>query len=154
MRVWPGVMADFANATLLVVGDGEQRSELQKLVTSNIELRAAVDDLSDYYRAANVFVLPSRTEGMSNALLEAMATGCVCVATEVGAAPDLIKHRVNGLLCAVNDAQALSSCLTEALSSDSNWGDSARQTVLDDYSLHGVADQLISLYREVCFVSD
>ena len=150
LRVWPRVRAEFEDAKLLIVGDGEQHDELQQLVTDNVELRASVDDLSDLYRAASVFVLPSKTEGMSNALLEAMASGCVCVASEVGAAPDLIRHRVNGFLSAVNDADALTDCLNEALSSDGRQlGQNARETIQSSYSLHRVADQLVSLYKSV-----
>ena len=69
-------------------------------------------EIEKYYRAANVFVLPSRREGLPNALLEAMATGLPCVASKLQGVTDVvIDHGINGLLVPPGDVAALEEAL-------------------------------------------
>lgn len=64
-------------------------------------------DLAVLFRACDVFVLPSYNEGMANALLEAMATGLACIATEVGGHNEVVEHGKNGILVAPRSTAAL-----------------------------------------------
>lgn len=106
------------------------------------------------YRAADVFVLPSHVEGMSNALLEAMASGLPVVATRVGAAPEMVEDGVDGLLVPPGDQDALASAL-ERLLADSGlrhaMGGKARDSVQNRYSLPAVVDQIEARYAVITY---
>ncbi len=90
-----------ANAVFEVAGDGEQRPELEQLhrelnLGDRFVLRSSIADVPGFLRGCDVAILPSRSEGMSNALLEYMAAGRAIVATDVGANAKLIRHRREG----------------------------------------------------------
>jgi glycosyltransferase involved in cell wall biosynthesis len=108
--------------TFRVAGEGEQRGELEAAVRAaglagRFELPGATDDVPGFLAGVDVAVLPSRAEGMSNALLEYMAACRPVVASAVGATPDLIVHGESGLLVPPGDevelARALARLLTE-----------------------------------------
>lgn len=82
------------------------------------------EDLAAWYRAADLFVLPSLWEGCSNALLEAMATGVACIATDVGGNGELIEHDQTGVLVPAADAAALAGAMTGLI------GDATRRNCL------------------------
>lgn len=104
------------------------------------------------YRAADVFVLPSHVEGMSNALLEAMACGLPAVATSVGAAPEMVEDGVDGFLVPPGDPDALAGAI-ERLLADSNLrrsvGGKARDSSLSRYALSAVVDQIEARYAAI-----
>lgn len=96
-------LRDAARLRLLLCGDGPSNASLRALARDlGIEDRVVFtgfrDDVPDVLTAIDVFVLPSVTEGMSNAILEAMASGLPCVATRVGGNGELVSHGLNGLL--------------------------------------------------------
>lgn len=108
------VIAQGIGLKLVLAGEGPDREELERLVrrqgTSPHVIFAGVQhDLSGYYRQAIMFVLPSRFEGMPNALLEAMAYGCPVVVTpDFRAAGEIVTHGHNGLIALHADPAALS----------------------------------------------
>ena len=103
-----------------------------------------------WFAASDVFVLPSLAEGLSNALLEAMAMGLRCVATEVGAAPDLLGDGL-GRLVPVGDADALCSALISALAAapDAALSQNIRARIERDYSIDATARKLAEAYRKL-----
>ncbi|MBI4776231.1 MAG: glycosyltransferase [Deltaproteobacteria bacterium] len=98
---------------LIMAGDGPLRSEVEtwagRTAPGRVHLLGGVahESMPTVYRAANVFILPSRNEGLPNALLEAMASGLPCVASPVGDIPRVIRHGGNGLLMGSQDASEL-----------------------------------------------
>lgn len=102
---------------LLLAGDGPERSKLQALVGAlgtedSVTFAGAQKDLSSYYKNATVFVLPSRYEGMPNALLEAMAYGCAVIATpSFGAVSEIIENGQSGLIADKSESGALAESL-------------------------------------------
>lgn len=95
---------------LLVCGSGEEEKSLRKLVSeNNLEHRVvfagsvAHDRLPLHLQLARVFVRPSRSEGLGNSFLEAMAVGLPVVGTPVGGIPDFLTDRVTGLFCRPDD---------------------------------------------------
>lgn len=102
---------------LVVVGDGEQRKQMERAVRSR-NLHDAVrflgwrDDLAAIYSALDVFVISSLNEGTPVSLIEAMAAGVPVVATAVGGVPDVVRDEVTGLLCPAGDPTALACAMT------------------------------------------
>ena len=98
------VSADFADQALLVlVGDGPLREPAIELLAANNLLDKAWlpgsrSDVADILRCFDVFVLPSQAEGISNTILEAMATGLPVIATRVGGNPELVIDKQTGYL--------------------------------------------------------
>jgi glycosyltransferase involved in cell wall biosynthesis len=108
------------------------------------------DWIEDFYRMADMFILPSMNEGMPNVILEAMSTGLPCLANKVSGAEDIINGE-NGLLFDIRVPHTFVKNLQRLKdkSERSKIGSKARQTILNKYSLDYVADQYIELYKEM-----
>jgi glycosyltransferase involved in cell wall biosynthesis len=103
-------LADRDLFTLVFVGEGPERSALlERARRARVQLRIEGfrENVHDYYASAEVFVLPSRTEGSPNALLEAMACGCPIVAAAVGGVPEIVEHGHSALLAHAGSSDAL-----------------------------------------------
>lgn len=108
-------------ATLVVIGDGEERSALEEEVSRRgvedaitFVGRQTPEEVRSILRQADVFVMPSRSEGLPLALLEAMASGLPVVASHVGGIPEVLTREV-GLLVPPEDPAALAQALTDVL---------------------------------------
>lgn len=143
------------NWRLWLLGDGLLRPELEARagqlgIAHALKFWGKVDDVPGYLARADLFVLPSRSEGMSNALLEAMAYGLPCVATCISGNIDLIQDGQNGLLVPPGDETALANGILQ-LAADralrQKVGSAAYQTVKNEYSLDRVAQKYIKLYE-------
>ncbi len=109
-----------ANAKLLIVGDGPERGRLEAAADSFGCRKAVVfagqqTDVWPLYFAADVFVLPSHSEGSPNVLLEAMAAGVPIVATAVGGVPEMVEDNQSALLVPSEDPQALAAAIARVL---------------------------------------
>jgi L-malate glycosyltransferase len=113
----------FPKVTFSVAGDilePDYFAELQTLVrelrlTDRFHFDGGVTDLNRYLSAADIFVLPSRSEGFSNAIVEAMAASLPVVATRVGGNAEAVKEGITGLLVPPDDPEALSAAITHLL---------------------------------------
>ncbi len=106
---------------LFVVGDGPERKTLQqRCATLGVEdvviLTGYQSDPEPYYFLADVFALPSRSEGSPNALLDAMAAGIPVVAASVGGVPEIVTHNESALLAPSRDPRAMAAGLAGLLS--------------------------------------
>ncbi len=118
----------------------------------SVQFTGQVDDAVPYFQAADLFVLPSSTEGLSNSMLEAMSCGLPVLATRVGGAPDVIAHGESGYLIPPDDRQALRRGLETLLEDRAlrfNLGSNARQRILAEFSLDSVAKRLAALYQRL-----
>lgn len=112
------VRNNFAHIKLRLIGDGELRDEIQnyvkdKKMTETVEFLGLLDDCSEYLYKADVFILPSKVEGMPITLIEAMGSGLPIVSTNVGGIPDMIS-KDNSIL--VNpDVNEISDAVIELL---------------------------------------
>jgi glycosyltransferase involved in cell wall biosynthesis len=144
-------------ANLILVGPGSDREALRHLavergIADHVQFVGAVPDPAEHLRAADLFVLPSVAEGMSNSLLEAMATGLPCVVSEIGGNTDLITDRQTGRLVAGANPDAWAATLIELLSdleSARQLGVRARESIDHDFSLRVVVDRYVDLYRRM-----
>jgi L-malate glycosyltransferase len=156
LNAWAEV-ARHSAANLILVGPGSDRQALAEQaatlgVADRVQFVGAVSNPSDYLRAADIFVLPSVAEGMSNSLLEAMASALPCVVSGVGGNTDLIAHGRTGLLVSTPTPEAWAETLlnlihnpTEAL----HLGQAAHALVESEYSLRTVVDRYVYLYRDL-----
>lgn len=113
----------FPEYTLTIYGEGELREALQKLIGSfeledRVFLPGVIPDVADQIEKAALFLLTSYSEGISNALIEAMALGLPVIATDVpsGGTQELIRHGVNGLVIPAGDGKALIEAMDKVLS--------------------------------------
>jgi glycosyltransferase involved in cell wall biosynthesis len=108
---------------LVIVGDGPERNSLQglcsKLTLDEVVRFAGFQaDVRPYYGIADVFVLPSHSEGSPNVVLEAMAAGVPMVAAAVGGLPEVLSDEVNALLVPKQNVSALANAITRLLSDE------------------------------------
>lgn len=156
LDAWPAV-ARATGAHLMLVGDGPERGRLAEKadalgVGGSVHFLGAVDDPSGYLRAADAFVLPSVAEGMSNSLLEAMATGLPCLASAIGGNTDLVADGRTGRLVPPDDPDAWISALVATLSDPAasrRLGDAARARVEAEFALPVVVRRYVELYRSL-----
>src|SRR5262249_22925832 len=140
---------------LVIAGDGPCRAELAGVVSSLglescVHLLGERPDIPRVLAALDVFVLPSIAEGISNTLLEAMATGLPIVATRVGGNPELVRDGVNGLLVPRQDPDALASALGAYLSDAqlrAAHGDASRRRAVESFGLDRMCEDYARLYR-------
>ncbi|HPP12062.1 MAG TPA: glycosyltransferase family 4 protein, partial [bacterium] len=98
------------------------------------------------------FVLPSLAEGLSNALLEAMACGLPVVATKVSGTVDVIEEGVNGFLVEPGNPEALAEAMAGILKDEGlayRMGQANRKKILEKYSLDKIVDEYLSLYKRL-----
>jgi len=141
---------------LTLVGEGELCSILEALaqqlaIKQMVRFLGQVTDPFPILSQSDIFVLPSMSEGMSNALLEAMAHGLPCIATDIAGNNQVITHNENGLLVQPDDDDLAAAIVSLALSRDlrERLGRKAAQTVKKNYALDNVADQYIALYTRL-----
>ena len=157
ISAWKIVQMKQPNSYLLIIGDGPLRPQLAEQCRAlglerNVSFVGVVDEVNEYLRASDLFVLPSLGEGLSNALLEAMATGLAVITTDTQGNRDVVAHGDNGLLFAPEDESELARCLVDVLSDESKatrLGQSALATVKTRFSLETVADSYIRLYSKL-----
>jgi glycosyltransferase involved in cell wall biosynthesis len=138
---------------LVIVGEGPLRQELLdravKLgIADRVHLIGAEDDTAPLYRQFDLYVLPSKAEGTSMSLLEAMASGIPVVASAVGGTPDLLAHGARGRLVPSGDAAALEQGMFEALTDPSaaRVAGVARHDVVREYSERAMVTAYERLY--------
>lgn len=107
----------------------------------------------DLLRRTDIFVLPSRSEACPIALLEAMATGCACVATNVGDVADILSVPGSGLVVASESPNALTTALTQVaalgIEGRLEMGRRARERVLANYSLQQMVARHLEIYKQL-----
>jgi glycosyltransferase involved in cell wall biosynthesis len=135
---------------LLVGSQGLKHPVALDQLPTGVVHRSWTTEVAAYLRAADIFVLPSYAEGMSNALLEAMASGLPVVASRVGAAAEMISDGETGLLVAPGDLPGLATALG-ALATDpgrrERIGTAARESVTARYGIDAIVTQIEAAYR-------
>jgi glycosyltransferase involved in cell wall biosynthesis len=148
---WQANVDTHPDAGLVILGEGPEGERLRGRAPHGVQFAGMISDVAPYLGAADAFVLPSDAEGLSNAMLEAMAAGLAPITTAVGGARDLI-DRDNGWLVPVGDTPELTAALDDALGDPTRleaMGRRARTAVEASYSLDAIADRLADLYRQL-----
>lgn len=151
------LVRDTGNVRLLIVGSGPELPKLEQCaaelgIASHVVFQPATPDVAPLLRGLDIFVLPSMTEALSNALMEAMACGCACIASEVGGNPELIRHDETGLLYEAGNESALASALRRLLKNEQmrlRLGRAAHDFIHSRFSLAASAERMGEIYEEL-----
>ncbi|MDP2912863.1 MAG: glycosyltransferase family 4 protein [Candidatus Omnitrophota bacterium] len=142
---------------LLIAGDGPEESALKELVKSLglesiVRFAGSIIDTRGLLAIMDVFVFPSVKEGLGMALLEALASGKACVASNVGGIGNVIENGSNGILVPIGDSAAIAGAVSRLLDNPElrrKMGDSGRAVVREKFSLDSMTDKMIGVYKEV-----
>lgn len=151
------VAAKFPDVRFVVVGDGAHRQELESHARrlqfpQQVLFTGFRTDVPDLLPEAAVSVLPSLSEGLSNSLLESMASGVPVVAARVGGNPEIIEHEVSGLLVPARDSAALAAAIGRLLADHelaARLGDAGRRRVVDVFSMERSVGEVENLYERL-----
>lgn len=157
VAAWPDVLSRHPAARLWLVGEGPERDRLIRLskdlgLSGHVVLPGPFDDVDDFLQAADIFVLPSREEGMSMALLEAMAAGLPVVASAIPANQVLIEDGLQGRLVPTGAPSVLAATICEVLSQPQQaaaLGEQARARVAARYSLDKMVEDHLALFSQL-----
>jgi glycosyltransferase involved in cell wall biosynthesis len=157
LRAFASLPSKHSNGRLLLVGGGEERGRLEGIVAElgigqQVNFIGPVQNAEAYLQASDVFVLPSQSEGLPMALLEAMACGLPCVASATGGILDVIRPGINGLTVPPGDVRALQGALETLWSGPSvaaRLGQRARADICREYSIKHTAQRFLLLYRTI-----
>lgn len=144
---------------LVIIGakiDKPYLNRLEELISSKalvdrVLLLGARRDIPDWLAAADIFVFPSKYEGLPVALSEALVAGLPCISTSVGAIPELIRHEETGLLVPLNNVSALASSISGLLNNEvlrKNLVLGARADILSRLNPTKKSQEMADLYRQ------
>jgi glycosyltransferase involved in cell wall biosynthesis len=152
---WPAVARVCPAARLTILGGGDDETALKAQartlgVADSIDFAGEIEDVRPYL-ARSIFALPSRNEGMSNALLEAMAAACPIVASDISPNRRLIRDAANGRLFATQNPADLARVITELLGAPDVAARLGAQAAVDvaAFDIGGIARQHRELYSQV-----
>ena len=162
LHAWKKITVKHPDAHLLIAGEGGAFRNVEfkiRRLAADLQLDGVVhfpgrvNNVYQYLLAGDIFVLPSSTEGMSNALLEAMAAGNGIIASNTPGNAQLIADGANGLLVPPGDTGSLSAAIDRLLANPAlvaTLGKRARRDVTLKYSIDKVTDRYIELYTNLC----
>ncbi len=142
---------------LVCIGDGSLREEAKRLVSAAgvdriVWFPGERDDIAELMRGLDVFVLPSLREGISNTILEAMASGLPVIATRVGGNPELVEHGRTGTLVPADDPRAMAEAIQSYLSDPAKMaqqGRAARMRAEAKFSMESMVNGYLAVYDAV-----
>jgi glycosyltransferase involved in cell wall biosynthesis len=154
------VAQHFPGVTFSIAGDvlePDYFSELQGLVrdlglSNCFHFVGGITNLRDHLSASDIFVLPSRSEGFSNAIVEAMAASLPVVATDVGGNAEAVEDGVTGSIVPVDDPGALSEAISRLIANPS-WakamGQAGRNLVIEKFTTKAMMDKITTAYDKL-----
>lgn len=153
IQAMPSILKEYPNLKLGICGDGVLRSELEAQIlrlelSDSVRLLGIRDNVSSFLAVADVFVLPSRWEGLPIALLEAMSAGLPVVATKVEGVDEVVKDGEHGLLVSVDDAEELANAILQLLKDKQlrlKMGAAAKAHVLEHYTENIMCEKYFQL---------
>jgi glycosyltransferase involved in cell wall biosynthesis len=150
-------LTEKAKIELQIIGDGDEKNALEQLanelgISHKVKFLGRIlhENLASYYAQADIFCLPSLNEGMSNTVLEALATGMPIVATKTGGTEELVRDGENGFFAAQKSAQDLAEKLESLINDETlrvRFGQASRKRA-ETMSWANVAEKYVKLYMK------
>jgi glycosyltransferase involved in cell wall biosynthesis len=159
LRAMADVRREHPSARLIILGGGgpfsSEEQSLKDFAASilpedGVTFAGHVDDVMPYLVAAGVFALPTSSEGLSNALVEAMAAGAAAITTDIPAHGDILRDGENAILVPRGDRVALATALSSVLSDESlrrRLGENARRTAVEALSPAATLERYVNVCR-------
>jgi glycosyltransferase involved in cell wall biosynthesis len=150
----PHVLERFPNARVVFVGDGGDRAALEATVKER-GLQGAIAftgfraDVPEILMGSDALLLPSRVEGFGYVLVEAMAAGIPCVASNASSIPEIVEHGVTGILHPVGDSGAVADAIIEVLSSPERaraMGEAGARVAREKFTFSTMLDQVEEVF--------
>jgi glycosyltransferase involved in cell wall biosynthesis len=156
LRAMSTVVRSVPEARLQICGDGPERSAIVRRaeangLAENVVLLGFVQDVRPLLAAADVFVMPSLSEGLGVAVLEAMAMGKPVVTTDAGGLPEAVSEGETGMVVPAGDAEALAEAMTALLENPMHareMGLAGRQRALSHFDRPRIVDRVVAHYEE------
>lgn len=144
------------NAKLYIYGDGPEREKIKKMILQNnlekdVFLKGNVSNIYEEMSNSNLFIMTSYYEGLSNALIEAMAIGLPCVVTDEsnGGSRELIESGENGYLVRINDFADFAKKMDVAINDNNNYFSSNAKKIRERLGINNIANQWLDYVREI-----
>jgi L-malate glycosyltransferase len=160
IRAAASVISQFPNVSFSIAGEvlePDYFAELQALIgelnlSERFHFAGGITNLSEYLSTADIFVLPSRSEGFSNAIVEAMAASRPVVATDVGGNAEAVEDGATGLIVPSEDVAALSEALIRLLSDPSGakqMGAEGKRLAAERFTTDAMMSQITTVYADL-----
>jgi glycosyltransferase involved in cell wall biosynthesis len=142
---------------LLIVGDGDQKDKLLNQINgykskSNIYFLSNRNDVKEILKISDIFVLATEGEGMSNAILEAMASGLPIITTDIPENKELIENKKTGFLIPVKNSEKLAEKIIYLLKKDAvkvNISNKSKNKIAKNFETKKVIKELATLYNSI-----
>ncbi len=157
LRAFASVKNAAPGLKLVIVGSGSERDRLISTagelgLGGGVHFEPATGSVAEWLRAIDIFVLPSVSEALSNSLIEAMASGCCAIASDVGGNPELVEHGRTGLLFRSGDALDLAASLRLVIESPdlrNRLAQAGADRMHKDFSLQASARRMGEIYEAI-----
>ncbi len=159
LQAAPAVLSCFPQTVFALAGDGPLRAALEQQaaqlgIAAQVRFLGVRQDVPGLLAAADLFVLPSRSEGMPNALLEAMAAGLPVVSFNVGGVGEVLSHGQTGLLVPPEDVDGMSRAMQSLLESEQErrrLGAAAQECIRSQHTLESMCGKYARLFEPRAF---
>lgn len=149
------VIAKYAHVKLLVVGEGHKQNELEQQVRlakleDHVFFTPYQRNIGDYFRAIDLTLLPSRSEGLPNVVLESMVQDTPVLATQVGGVAEIIQHDTNGWICEPESTNSMADALIHILDTPEKLvtvSKICRQSIFPKFCPAKRKDKMVNLYQ-------
>lgn len=160
IRAMPAIIRQYPSAHLISVGATTDPQWLKQLqaeasalgVVDRVHFLGTRRNVVDFLRSCDLFIFPSLYEGLGIALIEAMAAGCACVATNSGPIPEIVRHGIDGWLVPVADSESLAEAVCALLADPARreaLGQAAKESALARFQPQAAADRLTEIYKSI-----
>ena len=164
LEVFGNLVNEGLDIKLRLVGDGSAKDRLQKIVYSgDLTSRVQFDgwceekELRNILGSADIFVLPSWSEGLPNAMIEALAAGLAVIVTRVGTIPDFLTNKQHAILIRVNDVNGLQRGIRNLVTDEPlryTLAQNGRKLAKENFSLESEMEKLSGIVKELAFSSN
>jgi L-malate glycosyltransferase len=147
----------YVTLKLLLIGDGPEKKPLREMVDSlglgeRCVFMPVQENVPEWLRLIDIFVLPSATEALSNSLMEAMACGCAAIASNAGGSPEVIEPGKTGLLFENGSVEGLTQQLDLLVRNSAlrhELSKRASASIRDGFSLESAAQRMGTIYERI-----
>jgi len=152
----PAILAEYSDARLVILGEGEQRPDLENLVQERglegkVELAGNQPDMPAWLSKMDVFVLPSWVEGLPTVILESMACQTPVIATDIPGTRELVRDGQTGWLVQPGSVEQISEAVKRAFSQREAYASIQAQAYAwaQNFTIERAAQQYLALYQQI-----